>query len=242
MFPLTFGYGLRIRADLVKIRRTFLSRRYQYVSVVLIAMLIFGSYFFSSDPSVTKAASYHWTQNDWSGGVVADIADHNVNQAGWSNYESKDTQVAVSAQGNVALDQSSLSIVEHDTDSDFSGGDFSETEISGSGVAGKVGIRQLPSTSDRLDAGGIHSFSLKRDDTLWAWGANSYGQLGLGDTTNRMSPVQVGTETEWKSVSAGLYHTLAIKNDGTLWVSGRNNGGQLGLGDLLNSFSQKVIH
>ncbi|MFH1230934.1 MAG: fibronectin type III domain-containing protein [Planctomycetota bacterium] len=43
-----------------------------------------------------------------------------------------------------------------------------------------------------IDAGSYHTLALKTDGSLWAWGANSGGQLGLGDTTDRWSPVQVG--------------------------------------------------
>ncbi|KUK47510.1 MAG: Uncharacterized protein XD74_1891 [Actinobacteria bacterium 66_15] len=76
-----------------------------------------------------------------------------------------------------------------------------------------------------------HSLAIKDDGTLWAWGYNSAGQLGLGDTVNRVVPTQVGTDTDWASVTAGNSHTLAIKDDGTLWAWGRNYFGQLGQGD-----------
>jgi alpha-tubulin suppressor-like RCC1 family protein len=79
-----------------------------------------------------------------------------------------------------------------------------------------------------------HSLALKRDGTLWAWGYNSSGQLGLGNTTNRSTPTQVGTSTDWIAIAAGGYHSLALKRDGTLWVWGRNDFGQLGLGDTTN--------
>src|SRR3989338_9110551 len=74
-------------------------------------------------------------------------------------------------------------------------------------------------------------------DTLWAWGSNSYGQLGLGDTTSRSSPVQVGTLTTWTSFAGGGSHSLAGKTDGTLWAWGSNNSGRLGLGDIANRSS-----
>jgi len=61
--------------------------------------------------------------------------------------------------------------------------------------------------------------------------------LGLGDTTNRSSPVQVGGLTTWLTVSAGNYYSLATKTDGTLWSWGRNTNGRLGLGDITNRSS-----
>lgn len=77
------------------------------------------------------------------------------------------------------------------------------------------------------------SLAVKTDGTLWAWGYNNKGQLGLQDTANRSSPVQVGALTNWFSVAAGgyngQYNTLAIKTDGTLWAWGYNNHGQLGV-------------
>jgi alpha-tubulin suppressor-like RCC1 family protein len=78
----------------------------------------------------------------------------------------------------------------------------------------------------------------KTDGTLWAWGANNIGQLGLGDLVPRSSPVQVGSLTNWKhvySVTApfsGEPITYATKTDGSLWAWGYNNNGELGLGDI----------
>ena len=53
------------------------------------------------------------------------------------------------------------------------------------------------------------NIATKTDGTLWSWGQNSYGRLGLGDTTSRSSPVQVGTLTNWSSIAGGGVHTLA---------------------------------
>jgi len=65
---------------------------------------------------------------------------------------------------------------------------------------------------------------------VWAWGYNGEGQLGDSTTTQRTTPTQVGTDTDWAAVTAGGYHTLALKSDGTLWAWGYNGFGQLGDG------------
>ena len=68
---------------------------------------------------------------------------------------------------------------------------------------------------------------IKPDGTLWSWGGNDYGILGLGDTTDRTTPQQVGSD-KWISVSLGWTVCVGIKEDGTLWGWGRNNSGQFG--------------
>jgi len=75
--------------------------------------------------------------------------------------------------------------------------------------------------------------AIKTDGTLWTWGANQYyGQLGIGDTLDRSSPVQVGLLTNWKSVASGGYHMAGIKTDYTLWTWGFGTYGALGLGNI----------
>lgn len=81
------------------------------------------------------------------------------------------------------------------------------------------------------------AFAIKTDGTLWAWGSNGNGVLGLGNTTNYSSPVQVGTLTTWKSVSGGATSSYAIKTDGTLWSWGSASYGALGSGATISRSS-----
>jgi alpha-tubulin suppressor-like RCC1 family protein len=72
--------------------------------------------------------------------------------------------------------------------------------------------------------------AIKTDGTLWVWGYNAYGGLGINDTNTRCTPVTTfAGGTNWKQVSYGHYHTAAIKTDGTLWTWGQNSYGQLGI-------------
>jgi alpha-tubulin suppressor-like RCC1 family protein len=89
--------------------------------------------------------------------------------------------------------------------------------------------------------GGAFSLDTKTDGTLWSWGRNQSGQLGLGDITSRSSPNQVGALTTWLNIAGGNAQTLAIKTDSALWSWGQNNQGQLGLGNITYYSSPKQV-
>ena len=78
-----------------------------------------------------------------------------------------------------------------------------------------------------------HTLGLKTDGTLYSWGQNDDGELGLNDQSiHRNTPTQVGTDTDWTMVACGYHHSLAIKTDGTLYAWGKNdNDSNLGLND-----------
>jgi hypothetical protein len=71
-------------------------------------------------------------------------------------------------------------------------------------------------------AGGIHTVAVKKDGTLWAWGNNWAGSLGIGTTSNSAVPVQVGSATNWAKVWAGTLESVGLQSDGSLWYWGDN--------------------
>ena len=98
----------------------------------------------------------------------------------------------------------------------------------------------------KVSAGVInHSFGITIFGTLWAWGANNGGKLGLNDAfpgnQGRSTPTQVGGLTNWKEVATGRSHALAVKTDGTLWGWGYNNLGQLGQNHISPAFFSSPI-
>lgn len=74
--------------------------------------------------------------------------------------------------------------------------------------------------------GGDRSFAIKNDGTVWGWGANGNGMLGIGSTTNNYStPVQVQNLSNVTDVSVGAWLTIALKSDGTVWTWGYGRHG-----------------
>ena len=92
-------------------------------------------------------------------------------------------------------------------------------------------------TTASVFAGTWNTFTIKSDGTLWGWGYNDAGQIGVGNITSYSSPKQVGALTNWASVGVGNSVTHAIKTDGTLWTWGYNGQGQLGLGNTTDRSS-----
>jgi len=100
---------------------------------------------------------------------------------------------------------------------------------------------QLPNMSGftAVAAGDKHTLALKSDGTVWAWGWNSYGQLGDGTSTDRSAPVQVIGLTNVVAIAASTIHSIALKNDGTVWAWGYGGDGELG-NDSSNSSNTPV--
>ena len=67
----------------------------------------------------------------------------------------------------------------------------------------------------------------KTDGTLWVWGLNNYGQLGVGDEAPRSSPTQI-PGTTWSYAGEHNNIMMGLKTDGTLWAWGNNSRGELG--------------
>lgn len=82
----------------------------------------------------------------------------------------------------------------------------------------------------KIAKGYEHSVELLPNGTMWSWGLNESGQLGIGTTTAKTYPAQIGSDSDWAAVSAGGSHTVALKIDGSLWAWGKNEYGQLGDG------------
>jgi alpha-tubulin suppressor-like RCC1 family protein len=86
-----------------------------------------------------------------------------------------------------------------------------------------------------VSGGDYSSLARLADGTIWTWGNNAYGQLGLGyaDNAAHPLPVQVPGVSNVVLSAARDYHCICVKRDGTVWVWGDNRWG--GGGDLSGS-------
>jgi len=93
----------------------------------------------------------------------------------------------------------------------------------------------------QVACGYFHTAGVKTDGTLWLWGRNAYGELGIGNTGIKSSPVQTITGgANWTQVSASssfVGFSAGVKSDGTLWLWGFNGYGQLGDNTTVNKSS-----
>jgi alpha-tubulin suppressor-like RCC1 family protein len=88
-----------------------------------------------------------------------------------------------------------------------------------------------------LSAGNTHMGAIKSNSTLWTWGSNQYGQLGVGNRISQSSPVKVGSGTNWYTIVCGWDATYAMTNSNQLFAWGNNSIFQLGNGTNISASS-----
>ena len=98
-------------------------------------------------------------------------------------------------------------------------------------AATETGVWDLQDVRDKQLAG---NWTYSEPNTLWSWGTNNYGQVGVNHTAEISSPTQIGALTTWKFINGatgGGGGNFAINLSGELFAWGNNPSGQLGLGD-----------
>lgn len=96
-----------------------------------------------------------------------------------------------------------------------------------------------------LSTGEQHTLLITLSGKIFAWGDNTYGQLGDGTTTQKSEATAVvlsglGSRTA-VSVSTRGNHNLLIANDGSVFAWGNNNQGQVGDGTFVNKLQPTLI-
>ena len=107
-----------------------------------------------------------------------------------------------------------------------------------------LSLTQIGTKTNWVSVSGTHDHiaAIDADGKLYTWGQQTNGNLGHGTSGgNVYAPTQVGSLTDWASVSCGQSHTVALKTDGTVWVWGNNQYGALGIGNTTHQSSPVLI-
>ncbi len=92
-------------------------------------------------------------------------------------------------------------------------------------ISGLDNVVQVVSSGDasRLSNGYGHHLALKSDGSVWAWGSNFYGELGLGFSSFfEAQPQRITGLVGVKQIRVSKNNSFAITNDGSLWIWGQN--------------------
>ncbi|MFP4068984.1 MAG: CARDB domain-containing protein [Opitutales bacterium] len=89
------------------------------------------------------------------------------------------------------------------------------------------GVWQSVAVSRSGEGGAAHVLAIRTDGSLWAWGNNDRGQLGIDSTESVDEPVLVNDSVDWAEVAAGEDFSMARSVDGAVYVWGDNSYGQL---------------
>ena len=105
----------------------------------------------------------------------------------------------------------------------------------------KPELKFITVSTARKNSVNVHTLAIDEDGKLYAWGDNSQGQLGRGNTDSVNIPLWVQQAYTYKAVSAGGEHSLAIDTAGKLYAWGGNSYGQLGDGTTGGKSSRVAI-
>lgn len=87
-----------------------------------------------------------------------------------------------------------------------------------------------------------HACAQKEDGSVWCWGLGTSGQLANGPTPyTSYVPTQIGTATDWQSISAGHEHTCGIRSPGDLYCWGSNYDMEVGNGSTVDVTAPTLI-
>jgi len=108
-------------------------------------------------------------------------------------------------------------------------GNFGNNSVSGQVAApGPVQVGNLSNWSTVINVSFYGSFAIQNNGSLWAWGNNSYQQLGFS-LWNFPYPLQKTNNNFWTAVSTNQDSTLLVDISNNVWGLGNNSLGQLGL-------------
>ncbi len=170
-------------------------------------------------------------------GTLRCWGNNSCSQLGRSNVESPPTPTDEQAGGWSAISAGECHSCGIRSGALFCFGSNGAGQLGVTGVSGDTPTPTPVETSFsdfvEIASGAAHNCALRTDHSLWCWGDNTEGALGIGAASlgQSVAVVQRVEGDDWAHVFAGRAHTCAIKLDGSLWCWGSASHQQLGLDD-----------
>lgn len=170
--------------------------------------------------------------------VVARSSTHNIYCWGYNNTG----QMGIGTNGNQSKTPEMNEFLSTKTIVDVCCGDWHSLALTSTGEVyawgdnqfGQIGngsSKTMESTPVKLEfeshsiiaisCGSLHSMALTEKGDVFAWGFNSYGQLGVGNTLDMSKPKLIKMNLSFKKMSCGQNHSLLLTTDGLLYVFGK---------------------
>jgi alpha-tubulin suppressor-like RCC1 family protein len=155
------------------------------------------------------------------------------------------TAIAAGSNHSLALDSRGIVWAWGDNGSGQLGnGSFSYPPDSSPYIAWPVTFPE-PVKIIAIAAGGMHTLALDSNGSLWTWGSNQFGQLGLSSFADRLNTqskiIHFPSNTRIVAIAGGATHSLAIDGAGRVWAFGRNQAGQLGNATAIDSHGPSQV-
>lgn len=88
-------------------------------------------------------------------------------------------------------------------------------------------VEESFSIAPKVDGGENFASVLKADGSIWSFGYNGAGQLGVGNYITQDIPTKIDVSSTYKDIKVGKDFMIALREDGTVWTVGNNKDGQL---------------
>lgn len=104
-----------------------------------------------------------------------------------------------------------------------------------------VGQAHAETIQPDIQIGYYSILALKDDGTMWSWGNNQYGALGLGTGTGPTVPTQISSVPAMSQISEFYDNASSLGTDGSVYTWGNNSNGELGDGTTTSHYTPEKI-
>lgn len=196
---------------------------------------------------------YVWGSNENGALGIADTECDQTNEAGTAcqstAYKLMDDVISISAGKNYSMAVTSdgtLYAWGYNVDGQLGLAQTDSTNADGEPYQ-STPAKVMDGVSKVVCGSRYHAMALTSDGTLYSWGNESVGSVGITEVDNQTDMIQttpVEIMTDVRDMAAGSAHSVALKNDGSVYTWGVNNYGQIGIakGEFQYSIGEEDVY